>query len=76
MDLFRKSLEVPPPRAAQANPIVAQNTPWLANLHPMLRGNAVSPTYFYNIYFNIILPSMCISTYGSISFRISCQHFV
>jgi hypothetical protein len=34
MDIFKKSL---PPPGAQANRIVAQKTPWLANLHPQLR---------------------------------------
>jgi hypothetical protein len=30
-DLFRKSLPPPPTRVAQANPIAAQKTPWLAH---------------------------------------------
>jgi hypothetical protein len=39
MDLFFNSSSPPPPRAAQVNPIAAQKTPWLAHLHPRLRGN-------------------------------------
>jgi hypothetical protein len=41
MDLLRKPLTPPPPHSqvAQANPIAAQRTLWLANLHPRLRRN-------------------------------------
>jgi hypothetical protein len=37
-DIFRKSLP-PAPRIGQYNPKDAQKTPWLAHLHPRLRGN-------------------------------------
>jgi hypothetical protein len=30
----------PPPGVFQANPIAAQKTPWLEQLHPRLRGNS------------------------------------
>lgn len=73
MDLFQKSLEVPPPPGCPSEPNCCSEFTMAAMLHPRRRGNAVSATYFYSIYFNIILPSTCIF---SQSFKISYQHFV
>jgi hypothetical protein len=42
MDLLRKLL---PLLGAQANPPAAQETPWLAHLHPGLRGIVDSETF-------------------------------